>query len=228
MTKASATVTGSDDDRGRRPSLQLGSFSSLAVEPPCFSQEIFECCRDGDLERVRKLVDRSTVNMRDFTGRRCTPLHIAADVNVCDESGLIPLHNGCSFGHVAVCTLLLKHRSNINAQDLWGYTPLHEAAMKGKVDVCILLLQNGADSALTNVDGKIALDIADPSTKAVLTGEYRKEDMLEAARSGNEELLLSLVTPFNVNVHASDGRMVFFNDSLLFRFTLSRVTLQYA
>ena len=43
---------------------------------------------------------------------------------------------------------------------------------------------------------------------AVLTGEYKKDDLLESARSGNEEKLMSLLTPLNVNCHASDGRKV--------------------
>lgn len=37
-------------------------------------------------------------------------------------------------------------------------------------------------------------------------GEYHKDDLLEAARSGAEERMLSLLNPLNVNCHASDGR----------------------
>ncbi|CAL8318004.1 unnamed protein product [Lota lota] len=37
-------------------------------------------------------------------------------------------------------------------------------------------------------------------------GEYKKEELLEAARSGNEEKLMALLTPINVNCHARDGR----------------------
>lgn len=39
-------------------------------------------------------------------------------------------------------------------------------------------------------------------------GEYKKDELLEAARSGNEDKLMSLLTPLNVNCHASDGRKV--------------------
>ena len=53
---------------------------------------------------------------------------------------------------------------------------------------------------------KTATDVADIATKPVLTGEYKKEELLEASRSGNEEKLMSLLTPLNVNCHASDGR----------------------
>ena len=44
------------------------------------------------------------------------------------------------------------------------------------------------------------------TTKPVLTGEYKKDELLEASRSGNEEKLMCLLTPLNVNCHASDGR----------------------
>ena len=70
-----------------------------------------------------------------------------------------------------------------------------------------MLLQHGADPTLRNTEGKTALDVADPLTKPVLTGtDYKKDELLEAARSGNEEKLLALLTPLNVNCHASDGR----------------------
>ena len=55
----------------------------------------------------------------------------------CTIGGLIPLHNACSFGHVEVTLLLLRHGADVNSRDNWNYTPLHEAAIKGKVEVCL-------------------------------------------------------------------------------------------
>ncbi len=60
-----------------------------------------------------------------------------ACIQVCDEGGLHPLHNACSFGHADVVRLLLEAGASPNTTDNWNYTPLHEAAIKGKVDVCI-------------------------------------------------------------------------------------------
>uniref|UniRef100_A0A8C9NXZ1 Poly [ADP-ribose] polymerase n=1 Tax=Serinus canaria TaxID=9135 RepID=A0A8C9NXZ1_SERCA len=136
-------------------------------------------------------------------------LQSGANVHARDDGGLIPLHNACSFGHAEVVNLLLRHGADPNARDNWNYTPLHEAAIKGKTDVCIVLLQHGAEPTIRNTDGRTALDLADPSAKAVLTGEYKKDELLESARSGNEEKMMSLLTPLNVNCHASDGRKVF-------------------
>ncbi|KAI4883895.1 hypothetical protein NFI96_026918, partial [Prochilodus magdalenae] len=214
------------------PSGAAGS-SSPASAAPSPSQdsgafrELFEACRNGDVSRVKRLVDSANVNAKDMAGRKSTPLHFAAgfgrkdvvehllqtgaNVHSRDDGGLIPLHNACSFGHAEVVSLLLCQGADPNARDNWNYTPLHEAAIKGKIDVCIVLLQHGADPNIRNTDGKSALDLADPSAKTVLTGmyracEYKKDELLEAARSGNEDKLMALLTPLNVNCHASDGR----------------------
>ncbi|XP_046850055.1 poly [ADP-ribose] polymerase tankyrase-1-like isoform X2 [Xenia sp. Carnegie-2017] len=186
-------------------------------------REIFEMCKNGDVSRVRRyIMNGLDLNIRDTAGRKSSPLHFAAgfgrkeivevllhsgaDVHATDDGGLIPLHNACSFGHAEVVRLLLKHGADGNARDNWNFTPLHEAAVKGKVDVCIVLLQHGADPCIRNTDGKTALDVAESSCKSVLNGDYKKDELLEASRNGNEDKLMSLLTPLNVNCHASDGR----------------------
>ncbi|KAJ8920433.1 hypothetical protein NQ315_005301 [Exocentrus adspersus] len=133
-------------------------------------------------------------------------LSAGASIQARDDGGLHPLHNACSFGHADVVRLLLEAGANPNTRDNWNYTPLHEAAIKGKIDVCIALLQHGADVNIRNTEGKTPLEVADVSTRPVLTGEYRKDELLEAARSGAEDRLLALLNPLNVNCHASDGR----------------------
>ena len=45
-----------------------------------------------------------------------------------------------------------------------------------------------------------------PTSPFPPSGQYKKEEVLEAARSGQEDRLLTLLTPLNVNCHASDGR----------------------
>uniref|UniRef100_T1ISP3 Uncharacterized protein n=1 Tax=Strigamia maritima TaxID=126957 RepID=T1ISP3_STRMM len=196
-------------------------FSNLdvaaAVSPNDPLRELYEACRHGDVNRVKKLITSQNVNASDTAGRKSTPLHFAAgfgrrevvehlllsgaNVHARDDGGLIPLHNACSFGHAEVCSLLLNHGADSNARDNWNYTPLHEAAIKGKIDVCIVLLQHKGDPTIKNTDAKTAIDLAEISAKAVLLDE-----LLESSRSGNEEKLMALLIPQNVNCHASDGR----------------------
>lgn len=64
------------------------------------------------------------------------------------NSGLVPLHNACSYGHYEVTEMLVKHGANVNVADLWKFTPLHEAAAKGKYDIVRLLLQVSLKSAI--------------------------------------------------------------------------------
>lgn len=129
-----------------------------------------------------------------------------ASVQARDDGGLLPIHNASSFGHADVVRLLLEAGANPNTLDNWNYSALHEAASKGKCDVCIALLQHGADPNIRNSENKTPLDIADPCVVPILTGEYRKDELLEAARLGAEDRLLALLTPLNVNCHAADGR----------------------
>uniref|UniRef100_A0A4W6EM55 Poly [ADP-ribose] polymerase n=1 Tax=Lates calcarifer TaxID=8187 RepID=A0A4W6EM55_LATCA len=195
-------------------------------------RELFEACRSGNLERVRKLVTAENVNSRDTAGRKSTPLHFAAgfgrkdvvdfllqngaNVHARDDGGLISLHNACSFGHAEVVSLLLHHGADANARDNWNYTPLHEAAIKGKIDVCIVLLQHGAEPTIRNTDGRTALDLAELSTKAVLTVHFwfcfshltgwlfSSRRRLHLAAGYNRVKTVQLLLQHGADVHAKD------------------------
>ena len=73
--------------------------------------------------------------------RTCTSTHFTVHNFPTLCSGLVPLHNACSYGHYEVAELLVQHMSNVNVVDLWKFTPLHEAAAKGKYEICKLLLK---------------------------------------------------------------------------------------
>ena len=47
-------------------------------EPITVKLDLFEACKEGNMDVVRKLVNQNTVNSRDSGGRKSTPLHFAA------------------------------------------------------------------------------------------------------------------------------------------------------
>lgn len=67
--------------------------------------------------------------------------YITKTISIDNCSGLVPLHNACSYGHYEVTELLVKHGASVNVADLWKFTPLHEAAAKGKYEIVKLLLK---------------------------------------------------------------------------------------
>ncbi|KAL5234784.1 hypothetical protein ACI65C_002194 [Semiaphis heraclei] len=210
--------------RTKRHESEQPIIYALLQEDPL--RELFEACKSGDLNKVRRQINAETVNARDTTGRKSTPLHFAAgfgrrdivelllaagaSIQAHDDGGLHPLHNACSFGHEDVVGLLLEAGADPNTRDNWNYTPLHEAAVKGKIEICIALLQHGADPTIRNSENKSPIDLANvsgvPGISEVLVGEWRKDEILESSRSGDDVKLASLLTPLNVNCHASDGR----------------------
>jgi len=44
------------------------------------SRELFDACRNGDTNRVKRLVNANNVNAKDTAGRKSSPLHFAAGV----------------------------------------------------------------------------------------------------------------------------------------------------
>uniref|UniRef100_A0AAQ4NNV2 Poly [ADP-ribose] polymerase n=1 Tax=Gasterosteus aculeatus aculeatus TaxID=481459 RepID=A0AAQ4NNV2_GASAC len=208
---SSTSFTNTTSTSGGGSGSSVSSPGSAAASPTDGSsgvggafRELFEACRNGDVSRVKRLVDST-----------------GANVHARDDGGLIPLHNACSFGHAEVVSLLLCQGADPNARDNWNYTPLHEAAIKGKIDATmqILLLQHGADPNIRNTDGKSALDLADPSAKAVLTGQYLSASKcncpdglhpllqstpLHLAAGYNRVRIVQLLLQHGADVHAKD------------------------
>lgn len=150
---------------------------------------------------------------------------------LCPRSGLVPLHNACSYGHYEVAELLVRHGASVNVADLWKFTPLHEAAAKGKYEICKLLLkvrpaavpqlpvcdeddeddgdwsvQHGADPSKKNRDGNIPLDMVkdgDTDIQDLLRGDAA---LLDAAKKGCLARVQKLCSPENINCRDTQGR----------------------
>jgi ankyrin repeat protein len=93
----------------------------------------FEACANGDLDRLRPLVDAQ---------RR---LARASDPRA-PHAGWTGMHAAAKAGHADVARLLLEHGADPNAREAGDNTsPLHWAAAGAHVDTIRLLLDAGAD-----------------------------------------------------------------------------------
>lgn len=79
------------------------------------------------------------------------------------------------------------------------------AASKSKPDIVRLLLKHGADPHKKNRNGETPLDLVknDEEVRDLLMGDAA---LLDAAKCGNLQRVMRLITPENVNCKDSEGR----------------------
>jgi ankyrin repeat protein len=175
---------------GSLPVALVGCVTLLAVlgwSSASFGGEIHDAARNGDLERVKALLNANpkVVFSLDTNGDEegCTPLHFAAlnghldvvalllasgaEVNATNRTGWTPLHVAAEMGWPDVAALLLTNHAEVNARDKDRDTPLHVAAetagmvaSMGRKDVAGLLVANGAKVDATNSAGETPLHVA--------------------------------------------------------------------
>ena len=127
--------------------------------------ELWEACREGDLERVRQLIQEGhNVNRRDNCG--VTPLMEAAryghdqvvqeliragaDVNGKGKDKRTALHLASWCGRSSVIKTLAEAGANPNVLDVLGMTPLMWAAYLGCANVVVELIRAGADVSVVS------------------------------------------------------------------------------
>src|ERR1039458_6880749 len=115
----------------------------LAVSSPAFSGPIHDAARNGDVEKIKTLLND-------------TPDLVSSK----DDKGDTPLHDAVIKGHKDVAELLLAHKADVNAKNNDGFTPLSLEAFIGHKDVAELLLAHNADVTAKNNIGYTPLYIA--------------------------------------------------------------------
>lgn len=77
-SSASSSTTGGGSSAGSTPDSGSASPGGSVCGTSGAFRELFEACRNGDVSRVKRLVDSVNVNAKDMAGRKSTPLHFAA------------------------------------------------------------------------------------------------------------------------------------------------------
>jgi len=140
------------------------------------SSEIYDAATNGDLKRVKSLLEENpnVVFSKDHEG--LTPLHYAvlngnkdtaefllsskAEVNSKDYDGKMPLHYAASEGYKEIVDFLLVNKAEINARDKFDKMPLHYAASEGHKEIVEFLLDNKAEINARDIFDKMPLHYA--------------------------------------------------------------------
>ena len=89
------------------------------------AQEIFDAIRNGDIARVKELVEKDPELVKSRNARQSTPLHVAVDRN-----------------NEQIVQYLLEKKADPNAKGNSDFTPLFYAK---NITITKLLVENGAD-----------------------------------------------------------------------------------
>jgi ankyrin repeat protein len=175
---------------------QTDGSRAAIVSPPAAAplktagSSIFDAARDGDLERVKSLLnaDSKLLTTKDDKGR--TPIFHAiigkkkevlefliaqgADVNATAPNGFTPLHIAAHNGYTEGGKILLDNRANPHARGgQYSSTPLHAAAHGGHAEFITLLTSRGADPNARDGQGNTPLIY-------VVGGDFERADVVEA------------------------------------------------
>jgi len=164
-----------------KPAEDVIKFTNDPDAPP--PADIFAATKGGDLEAVKKFVERDPATIQARSKVLDTALHWAAscnhteivkfliskgsDPNAKNISGATPLHLAARKAYTGPMEALLSAKADPNAKNDDGEeTPLHIAVQKGDVAAIELLLKNGADPNARMTDGTRPMDIAEKKEKS--------------------------------------------------------------
>ena len=110
---------------------------------------LHEASRDGDMERVKQLLDGD--------GRAYRRAGVDERLDEKDEGGRTALMRASENGHTKVVKLLLDKGASVDEKDERGRTALVWASMEGHAKVVKLLLDKGVSTDGKDMFGNTAL-----------------------------------------------------------------------
>ena len=118
-------------------------MAAVAISSALPAEEIHDAAKQGNLEKVRTLVDKD-------------PALVAAR----DKGGQTPLHWAASSGNLDLVRFLLDKGAAVDAKNARGLTPLAFTVAQGRIQAIGLLIERGADVNVRNAFHMTPLIIA--------------------------------------------------------------------
>jgi glyoxylase-like metal-dependent hydrolase (beta-lactamase superfamily II) len=148
----------------------------LFISIPVLAEEIHDAAQQGDLVKIKSLLEKSPGLLEARSENEKTPLHFAAqgghkeivellvedgaDVNARNIALETPLHYAAAMGYKEIVDLLISEGALLNSGTTNGSTPLHYSANIGNSEIIQVLIEKGADINCRNKYGLTPLDLA--------------------------------------------------------------------
>jgi len=170
LDEAAAALTRMRTDPSSAQTQQQGASTAGGAE----GTNLVAACTQGDISRVRRLLDEGRVSVHETTEEGESLLSLACSAgyyelaqvllamraNVEDrgmKGDCTPLMEAASAGHTDIVRLLIAHGADVNAQSSSGNTPLMYACAGGHEEVVRVLLEAGANVEDHNENGHTPL-----------------------------------------------------------------------
>lgn len=208
---------------------------------------IHDAAEQGDLERVKTLLQSDPQLLESPADNEKTPLHkaayaghievvkhllqVGARVDARTGSNSTPMHGAAYYGHDEIVGLLLEHGAPLDAANEYGYVPLLSACAGGHKAVVQRLVAAGADLTAKTSGGSDALlnaavsgnaeifDLLVSSGADMKTADNDGENLLHyASYGGNTELVRRTIeSGLDVNGVSSIGTTPLHNAAIACR-----------
>ena len=179
----------------------------LCTAHTALAEEIHDAAQQGDLTKIKRLLDNSPELLDARSENEKTPLHFAsqggheeivelliakgADVNARNNAEETALHYAAAFGHKEVMNLLIAKGAALNSGTINGSTPLHYSVFSGSPEIARALIDKGADVNGRNKYGITPLDTAHDNDRSEIAQLILSKGGISSPISSPEVVRLS-------------------------------------
>lgn len=186
----------------------------IFVVIPIYNEEIYKACSNGELQKVKLMLEKNPELLNKKDKSQNTPLHYAAsagkikvvkflirkgaNLQVKNNYGWTVLHSSSYRGHTSISDLLITSGINIEEMDAFGWTPLFRAIQGGHKSMIEFLVIQGANTNVTDRDGHTPLYLSVVDGKRGIIEYLLEKGAKRTLNKGDGETLLHLAASIGI------------------------------